>query len=68
MVGVFAPVYNVGLGLLWDKLGWLLLNFVVLFLTWYFFFKTVTTSPGYMDESCPNIGNWRKLYEEILES
>lgn len=68
MVGLFAPVFNAGQGLLWDKSGWLLANFVFMVLTWIFFYKTVTTSPGHLDDSCPDIGKWRKLYEETLEA
>ena len=68
MVGIFAPFFNLGQGLLWDMTGWLSLNFVLMILTWIAFYKTVTTSPGYLDESCPDIGKWRKLYEETLEA
>ena len=68
MVGVMAPFWNAGQGLLWDKSGWLMINFVLMFLTWYFYAKTVKTSPGYLDESLPDLGRWRKLYEETLES
>jgi hypothetical protein len=68
MVGVFAPFFNAGSGLLWDKSGWLLTNFVFMFLSWYFFYKTVKTGPGYLDDTLPDIGKWRRLYEETLES
>jgi hypothetical protein len=68
LVLIFAPITNVGDGLLWDKSGWLFLNFVLGFVTWFFFYKTVRTSPGYLDETCPDIGKWRKLYEETLEA
>jgi len=68
MVGVMAPFANAGKGLLWDKSGYLMMNFTTMFLTWYFFTKTVKTSPGYMDDSMPDIGKWRQLYEDTLES
>jgi len=68
MVGVMAPFANAGNGLVWDKSGILMLNFITMFFTWYFFAKTVKTSPGYVDESMPNIGKWRQLYEDTLES
>ena len=68
MVCVFAPFGNAGVALLWDKSGLLLVNFVAMFLTWYFYAKTVRTSPGYVDESMPNFGKWRQLYEATIES
>lgn len=68
MVGVMAPFANAGKGLMWDKTGFLMLNFVTMFLTWYFYAKTVKTSPGYVDDSMPDIGKWRQLYEDTLES
>mmetsp|Transcript_19139 Transcript_19139/g.41566 ORF Transcript_19139/g.41566 Transcript_19139/m.41566 type:complete len:652 (-) Transcript_19139:639-2594(-) len=68
MVGVMAPFGNAGKGLLWDKSGWLVLDFTLMVATWYTYAKTVRTSPGYLDESHPDIGKWRKLYEETLES
>ena len=68
MVGVMAPFGNAGKGLLWDRSRWLMLDFVFMVTTWYTFSKTVRTSPGYLDESHPDIGKWRKLYEETLES
>eukprot|EP00534_Pseudo-nitzschia_fraudulenta_P003077 CAMPEP_0201129008 /NCGR_PEP_ID=MMETSP0850-20130426/35509_1 /ASSEMBLY_ACC=CAM_ASM_000622 /TAXON_ID=183588 /ORGANISM="Pseudo-nitzschia fraudulenta, Strain WWA7" /LENGTH=451 /DNA_ID=CAMNT_0047398365 /DNA_START=80 /DNA_END=1432 /DNA_ORIENTATION=- len=58
MVVVMAPFTNAGKGLLWDKSGLLLVDFVTTFLLWYFFAKTVKTSPGYMDDSMPGIGKW----------
>ena len=68
LVGVFAPFFDSGHGLLWDKSGWLLTNFVVTAFSWFFFYKTVTTKPGYLDDSLPDIGKWRRLYEETLAS
>ena len=68
MVGVFCPLLNSESGLLWDKSGWLLWNFTMTFASWFFFYKTVKTSPGYLDDSHPQIGRWRKLYEETLEA
>ena len=69
MVTVMAPFANAGQGLLWDKSGWLMINFALMLLTWYFYAKTVKTPPGYLDESLgPDLGKWRKLYEETLES
>jgi ankyrin repeat protein len=68
LVGVFAPFLDAGHGLMWDKAGLLLTNFVFGFLSWYFFYKTVKTPPGYLDESLPDIAKWRRLYEETLES
>lgn len=68
MVTFIAPFFNSGIGLLWDKSGWLMLNFLLIFLVWYSFVKTVKTSPGYLDESLPDIGKWRKLYDETLDA
>jgi ankyrin repeat protein len=68
MVGVMAPFGKAGKGLLWDKSGLLMLNFVTMVFTWYFFWKTVKTSPGYVDDSMSGVGKWRQLYEETLES
>jgi len=67
-VTVFAPVANPGKGIMWDLSGWLSWNFLVAIAAWYFFYKTVTTKPGYLDDSTPTIGKWRQLYEETLES
>lgn len=68
LAGVVAPFFDAGNGLMWDKSGLLLTNFVFAFLSWYFFYKTVKTPPGYLDDSHPDIGKWRRLYEETLES
>lgn len=68
LTAIFAPVASSDQGLLWDKSGWLLTNFVLMVLTWYFFWATVKTKPGYVDDSMPDIQKWRKLYEETLES
>lgn len=68
MFFVMAPFTNAGKGLLWDKSGLLLTNFVTMFLVWYFYAKTVKTSPGYMDDSMPGIEKWRQMYEDTLES
>mmetsp|Transcript_55064 Transcript_55064/g.133785 ORF Transcript_55064/g.133785 Transcript_55064/m.133785 type:complete len:634 (+) Transcript_55064:324-2225(+) len=68
MTFVFAPVGSAGQGLLWDKSGLLLFNFTFMILTWYFFWMTVKTKPGYVDDSLREIQKWRKLYEETLES
>ncbi len=68
MVGVFAPFADAGGALLWDKSGLLMVDFVTMLLTWYFYAKTVRTSPGYVDESMPDIAKWRQLYEDTIES
>jgi ankyrin repeat protein len=68
LVGIFAPFFNAGQGLLWDKAGLLLANFIFTVLSWYFFYKIVKTPPGYLDDSLPDIAKWRRLYEETLES
>jgi hypothetical protein len=68
MIAVFAPVANAGKGLLWDKSGWLFWNFVLMLSCWYLFYKTVKTKPGYLDDTHPQIGTWRRLYEETLEA
>jgi len=68
MVFVMAPFASAGKGLLWDKSGFLMMNFCTMFFTWYFFVKTVKTSPGYVDEFMPDIEKWRQLYEDTLES
>mmetsp|Transcript_18337 Transcript_18337/g.42257 ORF Transcript_18337/g.42257 Transcript_18337/m.42257 type:complete len:648 (+) Transcript_18337:105-2048(+) len=67
MVGVMAPFANTASGLLWDRSGTLMINFITMFFTWYFYAKTVKTSPGYMDDSMPGIQKWRQLYEDTLE-
>jgi len=68
MISVMAPFASAGSGLLWDKSGLLLVDFVSMFCVWYFYTKTVKTSPGFLDDSHPDIGKWRRLYEETLES
>mmetsp|Transcript_16179 Transcript_16179/g.44791 ORF Transcript_16179/g.44791 Transcript_16179/m.44791 type:complete len:647 (-) Transcript_16179:208-2148(-) len=68
MILVMAPFGNAGAGLLWDKSGLLLMNFVWMLLTWYSYANTIRTPPGFLDDSHPDIGKWRKLYEETLES
>lgn len=68
MVFVFAPFGNAGKALLWDKSGLLLFDFVIMFLIWYSYTKTVITSPGYVDESMSDYGKWRQLYEDTLDS
>lgn len=68
MVTHIAPVFDSGSGLLWDKAGWLMLNFVLMFLVYYSYYKTVKTSPGYLDDSHPDINKWRSLYDDILDS
>ena len=68
MVGVMAPFGKAGKGLLWDKSGLLMINFVTMIFTWYFHYKTVKTSPGYVDDSMPGVGKWRQIYEDTLES
>lgn len=68
MFGTFAPVFHAGQGILWDKSGWLLWNTAWMAICWYFFYKTVTTPPGFLDDSHPHIGIWRRRYEETLEA
>jgi ankyrin repeat protein len=68
MITLFAPFTNAEKGILWDKSGWLLWNFVVTFCSWYTFYKTVKTKPGYLDDSHANIAKWRKMYEETLDA
>jgi len=68
MVVVMAPLANAGKGLLWDWSGLLITNFVTMFFTWYFYTKTVITPPGYMDDTMPDVGKWRQLYEDTLEA
>ena len=63
-----APLANAGKGLLWDWSGLLITNFVTMFSTWYFYTKTVITPPGYMDDTMPDVGKWRQLYEDTLEA
>eukprot|EP00934_Nitzschia_sp_Nitz4_P000834 Nitzschia sp. Nitz4//NODE_389_length_21930_cov_67.393920//9069//11776//NITZ4_additional_000049-RA//-1//CDS//3329531871//834//frame0 len=66
--GAFAPVFNPGMGLMWEKSGFLLWNVACMTLTWYYFWKTWKTSPGYLDTKHPKIDYWRRLYEETLEA
>mmetsp|Transcript_133691 Transcript_133691/g.198727 ORF Transcript_133691/g.198727 Transcript_133691/m.198727 type:complete len:660 (+) Transcript_133691:163-2142(+) len=68
MIFVFAPIASPENGLMWDKSGWLLWNFSLMFLCWYLFYKTVKTPAGYMDDSHKDIGKWRRSYEETLDS
>lgn len=68
MVTFIAPFFDSGKGLLWDKSGWLVLDFVLMFLVYYSFSKAIRTSPGYLDDSLPDIGKWRKLYDKILDA
>ena len=67
-VTVFAPLFTPGKGELWDKTGWLLWNFSLTFCSWFTFYKTVKTSPGYLDDTHKHISYWRRLYEETLEA
>jgi hypothetical protein len=68
MVSVFAPLANAGEGIMWDRSGWLFWNFVVTFASWFFFYKSVKTKPGYLDGSHSDIEQWRRCYEETLEA
>ena len=68
LIFVFAPIFATSQGLLWDKSGWILWNFSITVGCWYFFYKTWTTPPGYMDDQNPTIDKWRRLYEETLDS
>lgn len=68
MFTAFAPILNAEKGLMWDKSGWLLWNLIWMIATWYFFWKTWKTSPGYVDETHPQIDFWRRRYEETLEA
>jgi hypothetical protein len=68
MAAVFAPIGSSEQGLLWDKSGLLLWNFVFMITSWYFFWMTVKTKPGYVDDGMRDIQKWRDLYEETLES
>lgn len=64
----FVPVYNAETGLLWDKSGWILLNLIWTGVSWYTFYKTVTTSPGFMDAaSHKHFDYWQSQYETTLE-
>jgi ankyrin repeat protein len=65
---VFAPFVDPAAGIMWDLSGWIMWNFGLTFASWYFFYKTVTTKPGYLDDSLPTVGKWRGLYEETLEA
>jgi hypothetical protein len=68
MVTIFAPLANAGKGIMWDRSGWLFLNFSFMFGSWFYFYKTVKTKPGYMDDSHLAIGKWRDRYEDTLEA
>ena len=65
---VFIPVTNPGVGIMWDLTGWLFWNIFITMCAWYYFYKTVKTPPGYIDDSLPSIGKWRRMYEETLEA
>lgn len=66
--GCFAPVFDAENGLLWEKSGFLLWNFVWMIATYFFFYKTWKTPPGYLDNRHPQIEIWRRRYEETLEA
>ena len=66
--GLFCPLLSVSTGLLWDRSGLLFWNVTLAVASWYCFYKTVKTSPGFMDDSMKNIATWRKMYEETLEA
>jgi hypothetical protein len=68
VVLLFAPISASETGLLWDKSGWLLWNFSLMFLSWYLFYKTVKTPAGYMDDAHKDVDKWRGMYEETLDS
>lgn len=68
LFGVFVPVFKADKGLLWDKSGLILLNVVLMLLSWFFFYKTWKTPPGYLDNQNPHISTWRRRYEETLEA
>ena len=65
---VFAPFFSPGKGIMWDLTGWLMSNILVTSASCYYFYKTVKSPPGYLDDSLPTIGKWRQKYEETLES
>jgi ankyrin repeat protein len=67
-IGVFVPINNLSSGIMWDRAGWLFWNICVMLASWYAFFKIVKTKPGYLDDSHPHIGKWRRLYEDTLEA
>jgi len=66
--GVFAPIFSAENGLLWDKSGWILWNVIWMVFSWYTFYKTWKTPPGYLDDKNPHIATWRRQYEETLEA
>jgi ankyrin repeat protein len=45
---VLTPILAVEQGLLWDFMGWHLLNWLWMVACWYCFYKIATTSPGYV--------------------
>ena len=65
---IYVPVFNLGKGVLWDYTGMHVTQFILLCLTSFFLYKTQTTNPGRLDDSCPEINFWRKLYGDILAS
>lgn len=65
---VFAPFTSPEKGIMWDLSGWLMWNFFVTFGSWYFFYTTVKSKPGYCDNSLPTIEKWRQMYAQTLES
>lgn len=68
LLGVFCPILQPEKGLLWDKSGWILWNFLWNCMSWYYFYKTWKTPPGYLDDKHPHIAAWRRQYEETLEA
>ena len=64
---VFLPV-NQSQGIMYDLMGWHVLNFVSMAGLYLALYMTHVTDPGVLDEKHPKTPVFRRLYEETLES
>ena len=65
---VYCPVFDLGHGLLWDCTTLHVLQTTLIVTCIYALYKCQTTNPGRLDDSCPEIDHWRRLYGETLAS
>ena len=65
---VFVPLFDLGRGMLWDCTVLHVMQAFLSFSCIYTMYKCQTTNPGRLDDSCPEISHWRRLYGETLAS
>ncbi|KAL7580310.1 hypothetical protein ACA910_004346 [Epithemia clementina (nom. ined.)] len=65
---VFVPIFNLGQGILWDCTTLHVMQFGLIVACVYTLYKCQTTNPGKLDDACPEIQYWRRLYGETLAS